>query len=171
MALTILDPNTTLIIVELQESVLNSPVIDPIDDILERSRRLAAVFRERGLPVVFLHGFSTARGRTEQLRQGRNGSTAVLPELYQQPPEIAVLKRTSGAFQDTSLDSKLRARGVTEVVVVGMTTTTGVEATARPASDLGFNVTLAIDAMTDVRLELHDYAVNNVFPYLGETGT
>ena len=35
----------------------------------------------------------------------------------------------------------------------------------------GFNVTLAIDAMTDMRPEAHDYSIRNVFPRLGETGT
>jgi isochorismate hydrolase len=31
-------------------------------------------------------------------------------------------------------------------------------------------VTLALDAMTDMRSEAHDYAIRNVFPRLGETG-
>ena len=35
----------------------------------------------------------------------------------------------------------------------------------------GFNVTLAIDAMTDRRAEAHDYSLANVFPRLSETGT
>ena len=46
-----------------------------------------------------------------------------------------------------------------------------VEATARQAYEQGFNVTLAIDAMTDTRPEAHDYSIRNVFPRLGETGT
>jgi len=48
---------------------------------------------------------------------------------------------------------------------------TGVEATARQAYEPGFNVTLALDAMTDLRPEAHDYSVRNVFPRLGEAGT
>ena len=45
------------------------------------------------------------------------------------------------------------------------------EATARQAYEQGFNVTLAIDAMTDMRPAAHDYSIANVFPRLGETGT
>ena len=45
------------------------------------------------------------------------------------------------------------------------------EATARQAYELGFNVSLAIDAMTDMRAEAHDYSIRNVFPRLGEIGT
>jgi nicotinamidase-related amidase len=35
----------------------------------------------------------------------------------------------------------------------------------------GFNVTLATDAMTDVRPEAHEYSLKHVFPRLGETGS
>ena len=50
-------------------------------------------------------------------------------------------------------------------------TGTGVESTARQAYEQGFNVTLAIDAMTDLRCEAHDYSIASVFPRLGETGS
>jgi nicotinamidase-related amidase len=56
-------------------------------------------------------------------------------------------------------------------VIVGIATATGVEATARQAYEQGFNVTLAIDAMTDARAEAHDHSITQVFPRLGETGT
>jgi nicotinamidase-related amidase len=50
-------------------------------------------------------------------------------------------------------------------------TSGGVEATARQAYELGFNVTLALDAMTDIREVAHEYSSKNVFPRLGETGS
>ena len=65
----------------------------------------------------------------------------------------------------------MKARGVTQVVIAGVATATGVESTARQAYEQGFNVTLATDAMTDRRSEAHDYSLNSVFPRLGETGT
>jgi nicotinamidase-related amidase len=54
--------------------------------------------------------------------------------------------------------------------VTGVVTSGGVEATARQAYEQGFNVTLALDAMTDLREEAHEYSITNVFPRLGETG-
>ncbi|MEJ0040896.1 MAG: isochorismatase family protein [Rhizomicrobium sp.] len=80
-------------------------------------------------------------------------------------------KRTWGAFASTDLEERLKALGVTQVVIVGIATGTGVEATARQAYEQGFNVTLAVDAMTDRRAEAHDYSIAHVFPRLGETGT
>jgi len=82
-----------------------------------------------------------------------------------------VTKRTWGAFASTDLEARLKALGVTQVVIVGVATASGVEATARQAYEQGFNVTLAIDAMTDRRPEAHDYSIAHVFPRLGETGT
>ena len=75
---------------------------------------------------------------------------------------------------DTALvgpESLLRTLGVTQTVITGVATGTGVESTARQAYEQGFNVTLALDAMTDLRPEAHDYSIRNVFPRLGETGT
>jgi nicotinamidase-related amidase len=46
-----------------------------------------------------------------------------------------------------------------------------VESTARDAYDLGYTVTLALDAMTDPNLDAHLNSVSRVFPALGQTGS
>ena len=174
MALTTLDPNTALIVVDLQKGIIGLPAIHPIGDVIERARALADAFRERGLPVALVKVTGGAPGRTEQPLQTEirpEGWTDLIPELNQQSSDIVVTKRTWGAFASTDLDAQLKALGVTQVVIVGVATGTGVEATARQAYEHGFNVTLATDAMTDRRPEAHDYSIKNVFPRLGETGT
>ncbi|OJU17759.1 MULTISPECIES: isochorismatase family protein [unclassified Sphingomonas] len=174
MALTILDPNTALIIIDLQKGIVGLPVIHPIDRVIERARALADAFRQRGLPVVLVNVAGGAPGRTEQPPQTGarpDGWTDLVPELNRQAGDIIVTKRTWGAFASTDLEARLKARGVTQVVVAGVATGTGVEATARQAYEAGFNVTLALDAMTDIRPEAHDYSIRNIFPRLGETGT
>ena len=55
-----------------------------------------------------------------------------------------------GAFLGTKLDEELKARGVTQVVMVGVATGSGVESTARSAFDLGYNVVFVSDAMVDM---------------------
>jgi nicotinamidase-related amidase len=173
MALTTLDPNTALIIVDLQKGIVGLPAIHPMGDIIARARALADAFRERDLPVVLVRVSGGAPGRTEQPPRAAprpEGWTDLAPELNQHPTDILVTKRTWGAFASTDLDALLKARNVTQVVIAGVATGTGVEATARQAYEQGFNVTLAIDAMTDMRPEAHDYSIRNVFPRLGETG-
>ncbi|HQT68029.1 MAG: hydrolase [Rhodospirillales bacterium 20-60-12] len=175
MALTRLDPDTALIIVDLQEGIVGLPVIHPIGAIIGHARALADAFRARGLAVVLVNVAGAAPGRTEQKPRQMNalpaGWTDLIAALNRQPDDIVVTKRSWGAFANTDLEARLKARGVTQVVIAGVATGTGVEATARQAYELGFNVTLAIDAMTDMRSEAHEYSINSVFPRLGETGT
>jgi nicotinamidase-related amidase len=172
--LTALDPNAALIVVDLQKDLINSPFIHPIADVIERTRALLHAFRRRDLPVVLVNVAGGAPGRTEQPRRYSmipQGFSDLIPELDRQPSDIVVTKRTWGAFAITNLEAQLKAKGVTHVVVTGVSTGTGVEATALQAYEHGFNVTLALDAMTDMRPEAHEYSLAHVFPRLGETGS
>lgn len=174
MPVTTLDPKAALIVVDLQKGIVGSSFIHPIADVIERTQELLAAFRQRHLPVVLVNVTGGAPGRTEQPRRFATfpeGFADLIPELDRRPDDIAVTKRTWGAFANTDLELQLRAHGVTQVVVTGVATGTGVEATARQAYEAGFNVTLATDAMTDVRPEAHAYSLAHVFPRLGETGT
>ena len=45
----------------------------------------------------------------------------------------------------------------------------GVESTARSAYDLGYNVTLVVDAMTDRDADPHRQSIEKIFTRLGET--
>ena len=175
MALTTLDPDTALLVVDLQKGVIGSPVIHPIAEVVERTRALINIFRARWLPVVLINVAGGAPGHTEQPPRLRSplpeGFTDFISELGQRPDDIVVTKRTWGAFASTGLEARLKALGVTQVVVVGVATGTGVESTARQAYEAGFNVTLAVDAMTDTRPEAHAWSLRNVFPRLGETGS
>jgi len=66
MALTTLDPNVALIVVDLQKGIVSLPLIHPVDEIITRARALADAFRERGLPVALVNVAGGAPGRTEQ---------------------------------------------------------------------------------------------------------
>lgn len=174
MALTTLDPKTALIVVDLQKGIVTYPVAHSIEQVIDRSRALIEAFRARGLPVVLVNVTGGAPGRTERPQRDMSALPAdfadLVPELGLQRSDILVTKQSWGAFAGTDLDQRLKALGVTQVVICGIATATGVEATARQAYENGFNVTLAIDAMTDTRPEAHDYSIRNVFPRLGETG-
>jgi nicotinamidase-related amidase len=177
MALTTLDPTIALIVVDLQKGIIGSPFIHPIAEVLGKARMLLDAFHEKGLPVVLVNVAGVAAGRTEQKRRFHgpfpDDFTDFVPELghRSESDDIVVTKRTWGAFAGGELEAELKARGVTQVVIAGVATGTGVESTARQAYEAGFNVTLALDAMTDARPEAHDYSVRHVFPRLGETGT
>jgi nicotinamidase-related amidase len=174
VTVTLIDPKTALVVIDLQQGIVSLPTVHPIGDVVKNAAALADAFRRRGLPVVLVNVAGGAPGRTEQpprITPFPAGWTDLIPELNRQPSDIVVTKRTWGAFASTDLEHQLKALDVTQVVIVGVATATGVESTARQAYEQGFNVTLAIDAMTDLRPAAHDYSIAQVFPRLGETGT
>ena len=173
MSVTTLDPSTALIVVDLQKGIVSRPIAPPMDGVVKHAVALTEAFRGHGLPVVLVNVAGGAPGRTEQPRSHRDlpaGWTDLIPELNRQPQDHVVTKHTPGAFTNTGLEAHLRALGVTQVVLAGIATSNGVEVTARQAYELGFNVTLATDAMTDGRDGAHAYSVTRVFPRIGETG-
>ena len=174
MPLTTLDPRTALVVIDLQKGLAAYPTNQPLADVAEKAAALAAAFRRHGQPVVLVNVTGVAPGRTEQPRAPRSfpaDFAEFLPVLDQQPADHVVSKRTWGAFMNTDLDAWLKGQGVTQVVIVGVATSVGVESTARQAYEHGYNVALAVDAMADMSAEAHAHSIAAIFPKLGETGT
>lgn len=174
MPVTTLDPTTALIVVDLQVGLAGLPSVHPFDDVVANAVKLAEAFRAKNLPVVLVNAAGGAPGRTERDTSGREfpeGWTELLPQLNRQHGDKTVPKFTWGAFHGTDLAEYLTGLGVTQVVIVGVATSIGVESTARQAYEHGLHVTLATDAMTDLNPVTHDNSVTHIFPKLGETGT
>ena len=174
MPLTKLDPNTALIVIDLQKGIANAGSLHSITVVVDRTRQLLSAFRTKNLPVVLVNVTSRAPGRTSFTRPMPpfpSDWTELVPELEQQPTDILISKQRVGAFIGTALDQELRSRGVTQVFLAGVATSAGVEATARSAYDHGYHVVLVVDAMTDMDPEAHRYSVEKTFPRLGETDT
>ena len=96
---------------------------------------------------------------------------APVPELDPQSSDHLVSKQRVGAFIGTPLDDYLRQRGVTQIFMTGLSTSIGVESTARSAYDLGYNVVFVTDAMTDRDADSHRHSTEKIFPRLGEVTT
>jgi nicotinamidase-related amidase len=175
MPVTTLDQSTALLVIDLQNGVIAMPSAHSIDEVVARSVSLVDAFRAKGLPVVLVNVVGAPAGRTDQgaggLRDLPDGWAELIPALNAQPDDIIVTKRARSAFANTGLTERLQESGVTQVVIVGVATSSGVESTARHAHEYGFNVTLAVDAMTDSVVEAHENSVTRIFPRLGETGT
>ncbi len=174
MTVTTLDPKTALIVIDLQKGIVGYPTVHPIVGVLASATVLTDAFRHRGLPVVLVNVTGGAPGRNERSHSlaGMPADWAdLVPELNAQPDDWLITKKTWGAFTNTDLEARLKTLGVTQVVLAGVATSIGVESTARHAYELGFNVTLARDAMTDMNLEAHDNSIVRIFPRLGETGS
>lgn len=175
MGLTFLDPKTVLVVIDLQQGIVAMAEPQQAATIIRQARRLADAFRAAGLPVVLVNVAGAAPGRTEsQMRLTLplpDGWAEFVPELGRATGDITVTKRSWGAFATTDLEATLRSLGATQIVLAGISTSIGVESTARQAYEAGFNVTLAIDAMMDRVPSAHANSIATIFPRLGETGT
>jgi nicotinamidase-related amidase len=161
----VLAGRTALIIVDLMPRIVELDMGPHKGaDVVARASRLVTAFRRAGGTVVLLR--VDRPGVTEQ-----PPGSGFVPEMQPQPGDITVVKQTIGAFYGTGLADQLRDRGVTTVVMAGIATTMGVESTARAASDHGFEVIFAADAMSGMTVVEHDHALTVVLPRFGEVIT
>ena len=174
MPLTKLDTTAALVVIDLQKGIVGMQTVHPAVEIIGRVAQLARAFRERGLPVVLVNVAGRAPGRTDAGLPKFSlpaDWTELVPELQQHPSDHLVTKQRWGAFLGTTLDDYLRQHGVTQIVLTGIATSVGVESTARSAYDLGYNVALVVDAMTDRDADAHRHSVEKILPRLGEADT
>jgi nicotinamidase-related amidase len=174
MPLTKLDTTAALVVIDLQKGIVGLPTVHPAGEIVDRAAQLARAFRERGLPVVLVNVAGRAPGRTDAASPTFSlplDWTELVPELERGQNDYIITKQRVGAFIGTSLDDYLRQCGTTQVFLAGVSTSVGVESTARSAYDYGYNVVLVVDAMTDRDAEAHRNSVKKIFPRIGETDT
>jgi nicotinamidase-related amidase len=174
MPITRMDEKAGLVVIDLQKGMIGMPAAHPMSEIVSGAAELAKAFRAKGLPVVLVNVTGAAPGRTDTPRPAFSFPpdwAEFVPELDQQPSDHVVSKQRWGAFLGTNLDELLRGCGVTQIVLTGVATSIGVESTARSAYDLGYNVALVVDAMTDRDAAAHRRCLEKIFPRLGETDT
>ena len=160
--MTLVATRTALIVVDLMPRIVEQD-LGPHSgvDVVTRAARLAAAFRRVGGTVVLV------RVERPNVAEQPPGSGFV-PEMEPQESDVVVVKRTVGAFYGTDLADRLRERDIDTVVMVGLATTMGVESTARAASDHGFRVVFAADAMSGMTASEHEHALTVVLPRFGD---
>jgi nicotinamidase-related amidase len=180
MSTTTIDTRPALVMIDLQNGILALPTLLSQDDIKNRARQLAAAFRANSMPVVRVKvAWSPDGGDLPPGRALMPGPGTVPPAGYSEFPEdfpphsgdLVVVKRHWGAFTGTELDLQLRRRGVTQIVLVGVSTSMGVESTARSAWEHSYNLIFVEDAISDVDAASHAHTFTKIFPHLGEIAT
>lgn len=173
-----LDPATTaLVVIDLQKGILGgttTPHAAP--DVLARSVRLVKACRASGIAVVLVNvGFSAdERDRLAPPVDSPNppgkvapGFSDLDPALEVSPDDILITKRQWGAFYGTALDLQLRRRGITTIILCGISTNVGVESTARDAWERGYAIVFAEDAMGSMNPGAHEQSMKTIFPRIG----
>jgi nicotinamidase-related amidase len=80
----------------------------------------------------------------------------IIPELYPLPTEAVIDKPGKGAFYSTDLHTIMRSRGITQLVVTGVTTEVCVHTTVREANDRGYECLVPEDCVGSYFPEFQD---------------
>jgi nicotinamidase-related amidase len=176
--ITALDKTTALVLIDLQNSIVSVQTKPhSVEDVLKNVNELIAAFRKKKLPIVLVNvkpsGTWLQSRKETKMPPFPDDETAykISNKINSDKNDICITKHTWSAFFETELNNELKKKLITNIVLGGISTSAGVEGTARAASELGYNITLATDAMTDRNESAHYNSIQNIFPRLGETGT
>jgi nicotinamidase-related amidase len=102
---------------------------------------LIAAWRAEGLPLVHVG------------RQPSGSASDIAPTVPPLDSEIVVIRNATSAFVGADLEARLDELGATTLVLCGALSTHALEASARHAADLGYQVFVVADAF-DLRARL-----------------
>lgn len=98
--------------------------------------------------------------------------TEIISEMKPAEGELVLEgKRALSGFTNTGLADILQENGVKNVVCAGFLSNVCVEATARSAYDLGYQVTVAKDASASTSQSNQQYVETEIYPILGNAQT
>ncbi len=168
---------TALVVIDLQTGIVGRQTAPHAADlVVSNAAALAAAFRQNGMPVFLLRVTPSPDGK-DALRPVADiasptqmpppGWADIVAEMGPQPGDFVITKHQWGAFYGTELDLACRRRGISTIVLCGISTNIGVESTARCAYEYGYQQIFAEDAMTAMSTEEHLMTISKIFPRIG----
>jgi ureidoacrylate peracid hydrolase len=95
----------------------------------------------------------------------------VLDAIAPTGDEIVLPKTSSSVFISTNVDYVLRNLGVRSLIIAGVLTDQCIDSAVRDACDLGYLVTVPIDACATLSAERHEWALRNNRGYCRQVTT
>ena len=138
---------TALLIIDIQKDYFPGGAMENVGatQAAKNAATLLQAFRTRSLPIIHIQHISTRPGATffRPNTPGAEIHDSVLPK----PGETLFQKHFPSAFRETPLLEHLRKEKISKLTIVGMMTHMCIDTTTRAAADLGFQCSLAHDAV------------------------
>jgi nicotinamidase-related amidase len=140
-------PNhTAVLVVDVQAGLFCAePAPFEAAAVVCRINAVTAQARQAGAPVIFIqHDGEPDSENVVPFTEGWK----LHPDLQVRPGELVLRKTTCDAFYGTALESELRTRGITTLLLMGYATDFCVDTTLRSAASKDFAVIVVADAHT-----------------------
>lgn len=170
---------TALVLIDLQEGIVGMDYHPySADTVIENANKLIDTFRKNNGLIAFVH--VDHKGTEHDIKPDTQMKlpeldiedfAAFANKLHIQDNDYVVTKSRFSAFTDTGLDTTLRRRGIDTIVLGGVATHAGVDTTARAAHELNYNQYFITDMMSSITEDMHNFPINNMFPFMGYTLT
>jgi nicotinamidase-related amidase len=175
--ITIHPETSALVLIDLQRGIVAADTFPNTSmEVVRRAARLASACRDAGMTVVLVRvdpgpdGVLFPRPQADQPRPpSKPGAdfAELMPELGQQAADVVVTKHQPNAFYATDLEVQLVRRRIRTIVLGGISTNLGVEATARAAHERGYEQVFVPDVMAAREGDMHEHTVRRVLPTMG----
>jgi nicotinamidase-related amidase len=180
-AITIDPATTALVLIDLQRGIVaGTTVPHASSDVVVRAAALAERCRAHKIPVFFVrvdpgqNGVLFPRPQVDTPRppmQPNAQFATLVPELGIRDTDVVITKHQPNALYGTDLEVHLVRRGIRTILLGGISTNVGVEATARAAHERGYEQIFVEDVMAAREADLHEHSVRRIFPTLGRVRT
>jgi nicotinamidase-related amidase len=168
---------TALVTIDLQKGIVGRQTAPHASDsVVRNAAALAEAFRKRGMSVFLVRVTPSSDGKDAlrpiadapmQFQPPSPDWADIVPELGPKQGDFVITKHQWGAFHGTDLDLQFRRRGISTMLLCGISTNIGVESTARFAYEYGYDQIFAEDAMSALSAEEHTFTVTKIFPRIG----
>jgi len=162
---------------DYQHDIVGGYPDDRQRDILQKASAVLAAARRAHIPVIYVavrfredYPEISPRNKLFQnikaagrLREGTPGAE-IHGDVAPQSGEVVVTKRRVGAFSTTDMETVLKARSLTHLVLMGIATSGVVLSTVRWAADADYEITVLADCCADPDDEVHRVLTQKVFP-------
>jgi len=175
---------TAVLAMDMQHGIVTGIPMAQERNVVAKAIPVLSVAREAGMPVIhvvlqFREGYPEVSprnrmcGMMKQLGLFVEGQdeTRIADGLGPEKGDIVVTRPRVNAFYNSDLQSILGSAGVDTLVLMGITTTWVVEATARHAADADYRVIVLEDCCASMSVEAHEFAIANIFGMIAEVST
>jgi nicotinamidase-related amidase len=134
---------STLVMIDCQNTYTRGVMeLDGVSAALDEAAELLDRARTAGIPIIHIQ-HSDGPGSLYDI-DGESG--AIVSQVAPRDGEVVVVKQYPNSFVQTDLDERLKAMGVTNLVLAGFMTHMCVNSTARGAFNLGYAPTVVAAA-------------------------